>query len=145
MSKKQALIVEDTAANRMFFERLLMQAGFEVVGVETGQAALEQADAMDNLHLAVLDMEIPDINGLELTVRLRKQYPDACLIIATMHDERSLMQSAFDKGCDVFLVKPHGFMELFKRLTSEGSEGLRANRPLVIDQFGPRPFDVALS
>ena len=45
MSKKQALIVEDTAANRMFFERLLMQAGFEVVGVETGQAALEQADA----------------------------------------------------------------------------------------------------
>lgn len=145
MSKKQALIVEDTAANRMFFERLLMQAGFEVVGVETGQAALEQADAMDNLHLAVLDMEIPDINGLELTVRLRKQYPDACIIIATMHDERSLMQSAFDKGCDVFLVKPHGFMELFKRLTTEGSAGLHANRPLIIDQFGPRPFEVAIS
>ena len=145
MSKKQALIVEDTAANRMFFERLLMQAGFEVVGVETGQAALEQAEAMDNLHLAVLDMEIPDINGLELTVRLRKQYPDACIIIATMHDERSLMQSAFDKGCDVFLVKPHGFMELFKRLTTEGSAGLHANRPLIIDQFGPRPFEVAIS
>lgn len=145
MSKKQALIVEDTAANRMFFERLLMQAGFEVVGVETGQAALEQADTMDNLHLAVLDMEIPDINGLELTVRLRKQYPDACIIIATMHDERSLMQSAFDKGCDVFLVKPHGFMELFKRLTTEGSAGLHANRPLIIDQFGPRPFEVAIS
>jgi len=145
MSKKQALIVEDTAANRMFFERLLIQAGFEVVGAETGKAALEQANAMETVSLAVLDMEIPDINGLELTVRLRKQYPDACIIIATMHDERSLMQSAFDKGCDVFLVKPHGFMELFKRLTTEGSAGLHSNRPLIIDQFGPRPFEVAIS
>lgn len=145
MSKKQALIVEDTAANRIFFERLLIQAGFEVVGVETGQAALDQAKVMENLALAVLDMEIPDISGLELTVRLRKRYPESCIIIATMHDERSLMQSAFDKGCDVFLVKPHGFMELFKRLTSEGSVGLHSNRPLIIDQFGPRPFEVAVS
>jgi CheY-like chemotaxis protein len=145
MSKKQALIVEDTAANRIFFERLLIQAGFEVVGAETGQAALEQAKAMEHLSLAVLDMEIPDISGLELTVRLRKKYPDACIIIATMHDERSLMQSAFDKGCDVFLVKPHGFMELFKRLTGEGSEGLHAHRPMIIDQFGPRSFQVAIS
>ena len=145
MSKKQALIVEDTAANRVFFERLLIQAGFDVTGVETGKAALEHSSQIDNLLLAVLDMEIPDINGLELTVRLRKDFPEACIIIATMHDERSLMQSAFDKGCDVFLVKPHGFMELFKRLTTEGSIGLHANRPLIIDQFGPRPFKVALS
>lgn len=145
MAKKQALIVEDTAANRMFFERLLVQAGFDVVGVETGQEALKQMDAMEDIALAILDMEIPDINGLELTVRLRQQSPETCIIIATMHDERSLMQSAFEKGCDVFLVKPHGFMELFKRLTSEGSSGLHKNRPLVIDQYGPRPFKVALS
>jgi DNA-binding response OmpR family regulator len=145
MAKKQALIVEDTAANRMFFERLLIQAGFEVVGVETGKDALKEADTMEDMVLVVLDMEIPDISGLELTVRLRRKFPDTCIIIATMHDERSLMQSAFDKGCDVFLVKPHGFMELFKRLTTDGSSGLHKVRPLVIDQFGPRPFQVALS
>lgn len=145
MSKKQALIVEDTAANRMFFERLMMQASFDVVGVGTGHDALEQAKTMEQLSLIVLDMEIPDINGLELTVRLRKQFPDACIIIATMHDEHSLMQSAFEKGCDVFLVKPHGFMELFKRLTTDGSPGLHSKRPLIIDQFGPRSFNVAVS
>src|SRR5215510_2459190 len=118
MVAKKALILEDTAANRMFFERLLMQAGFEVTGAEKGKEALEKAEAMGEMHLAILDMEIPDITGLEMTHRLRKQFPDACIVVATMHDERSLMESAFIKGCDVFLVKPHGFMDLFKRLTT---------------------------
>lgn len=141
MSKNKALILEDTAANRMFFERLLTQAGFEIITAETGQEAIEKLEGEDSLALAVLDMEIPDITGLEMTVRLRKRYPDTCIVVATMHDERSLMQSAFDKGCDVFLVKPHGFMELFKRLTGGGgSHALHENRPLVIDQYGPRQF-----
>ena len=90
-------------------------------------------------------MEIPDITGLEMTVRLRKRYPDTCIVVATMHDERTLMDSAFSRGCDVFLVKPHGFMELFKRLTGDGSQVLHQNRPLVIDQYGPRKFTAAVS
>jgi CheY-like chemotaxis protein len=145
MLAKKALILEDTAANRMFFERLLMQAGFEVVGAEKGKEALEKAQTMGEMHLAILDMEIPDITGLEMTHRLRQQFPNACIVVATMHDERSLMQSAFNKGCDVFLVKPHGFMDLFKRLTTEGSEGLHRTRPLIIDQYGSRPFQLAVS
>jgi CheY-like chemotaxis protein len=145
MVAKKALILEDTAANRMFFERLLMQAGFEVTGAEKGKEALEKVQAMGELHLAILDMEIPDITGLEMTHRLRQQFPNCCIVVATMHDERSLMQSAFNKGCDVFLVKPHGFMDLFKRLTTEGSEGLHQTRPLIIDQYGPRSFQLAAS
>ncbi|MGB7341625.1 MAG: response regulator [Phototrophicaceae bacterium] len=145
MSQKKALILEDTAANRLFFERLLMQAGFEIIAAETGKEALRKLQQEESIDLAILDMEIPDITGLEMTARLRVFYPDTCIVVATMHDERSLMQSAFEKGCDVFLVKPHGFMELFKRLTGDGSEALHANRPLVIDQYGPRIFKPALS
>lgn len=143
MSKKTALILEDTAANRIFFERLLSQAGFDIIAVETGQAALEQLKVVELLDLAILDMEIPDISGLEMTKRLREKYSETCIVVATMYDERSLMQRAFNNGCDVFLVKPHGFMELYKRLTSDGSAGLRANRPLIIDKFGPRQFKFA--
>jgi len=145
MAKKTALIVEDTAANRIFFERLLQQAGFDIIGVDTGREALSRLSELDTLALAVFDMEIPDVNGLEMTMRLRKKFPDTCVVIATMHDDPSLMHSAFDKGCDVFLVKPHGFMELFKRLTTEGTASLHESRPLLIDQYGPRPFRVALS
>ncbi len=145
MSKNKALILEDTAANRLFFERLLSQAGFEIIAAATGKEATEKLAGEETLALAILDMEIPDITGLEMTVRLRKRYPDTCIVVATMHDERTLMDSAFSRGCDVFLVKPHGFMELFKRLTGDGSQVLHQNRPLVIDQYGPRKFTAAVS
>jgi DNA-binding response OmpR family regulator len=140
---KTALIIEDTDANRIFFERLITQAGFAVCGVANGRDALDYAEREGALGLAIIDMEVPDVTGLELVSRLRRRYPDACLIVATMHDEISLMDSAFKRGCDVFMVKPHGFMELFKRLTTLGSTGLHESGPLVIDQYGPREFKLA--
>jgi DNA-binding response OmpR family regulator len=143
MSNKTALVIEDTDANRIFFERLLTQAGFQVRGARNGAEALAEMNTIDDLALAVIDMEVPDMNGLDLTTHLRNRYPNACLVVATMHDEVSLMSSAFSRGCDVFMVKPHGFMELFKRLTTTGSVGLHACRPLVMDQFGPREFKLA--
>ncbi|MDQ7024561.1 MAG: response regulator [Anaerolineae bacterium] len=145
MNPKKALIVEDTAANRIFFERLLQHAGFDVTGVETGQDALQKIHESDSWSLALIDMEIPDMSGLELTSRIRKQFPNTCIVIATMHDERSLMQSAFDKGCDIFLVKPYGFMDLFKRLTTEGTARLQESHPFVIDQYGARKFEALAS
>jgi len=143
MSKNTALIVEDTDANRLFFERLLTQADFEIRSARNGREALKLTKGLQALSLAVIDMQIPDINGLELTLRLRKIYPDACLVVATMHDEHSLMRSAFEKGCDIFLVKPHGFIELFKRLTTSGPAGLRHGPALVIDRHGLREFRFA--
>lgn len=138
-----ALVVEDTDANRIFFERLMTQAGFRVLSAANGRHALELVADLPELALAIVDMEVPDVTGLELTSRLRRHFPAACIVVATMHDEPSLMESAFTRGCDVFLVKPHGFMELFKKLTSEGGAGLRQAAPLVIDQYGPRGFKLA--
>lgn len=137
---QSALIVEDTPANRDFFERLLTQARYEICGVRSGREALDAAAKFERLDLAVVDMQIPDMSGLELILHLRRMHPDVCLVIATMHDERSLMESAFARGCNIFLVKPHGFMELFKRLTTQGAAAIRSDVPVVIDQYGPRPF-----
>jgi DNA-binding response OmpR family regulator len=143
MSSKAALVIEDTDANRIFFERLLTQAGFQVRGARSAAEAFCEANMVEDLALAVIDMEVGDMNGLDMTTKLRHRYPNSCLVVATMHDEVSLMASAFSRGCDVFMVKPHGFMELFKRLTTTGTVGLHAARPLIIDQFGPREFKLA--
>ncbi|MEM9953701.1 MAG: response regulator [Chloroflexota bacterium] len=142
---QKALILEDTPANLQFFERLFSQAGFDIIPATTGKQALEQLNNQTDITLAVLDMEVPDCTGIEMTHILRQRYPDMCIVVATMHDSRTMMQDAFDVGCDVFLVKPHGFMELFKRLTTDGSHVLHANRPIIIDQFGPRAFQTVRS
>lgn len=144
MTKKIAVVVEDTDANRVFFERLLTQAGFDVRGARSGSEAFAIMNAVDSIALAVVDMEIPDYNGIDLTFKMRTRFPEACIVVATMHDERSIMESAFSRGCNIFLVKPNGLMDLYKRITTVGVDTLRDNPPLVIDQYGPRPFKVAV-
>ncbi|MCS6837174.1 MAG: response regulator [Anaerolineae bacterium] len=139
MSSTTALVIDDTEANRQFFERLLAQASFQVIGAARGQDALKVAQEQ-LIDLAIVDIEIPDMSGLELLGRLRRLHPEACMVVATMHDEQSLMASAFSRGADVFLVKPHGFVDLFRRLQTQGALGLHESRPLVIDQYGVRGF-----
>lgn len=142
---KTALIVEDTFANRDFFERLLKQAGFDVKGACTGKEALDIISTLDHLDVAIVDMEMPDISGLQLITQLHRTFPNTFTIIATMHDDRSLMESAFTKGCNLFLVKPHGFMELFQLLTQHEVEELLSRPAYVLDQFGLRPFHTSIS
>lgn len=134
-----ALVVDDTPANRDFLERLLAQANFDVHGASTYAEAVKIVNGLETLELAVVDIQLPDSNGLQLTAELRKKYPDAYLVVATMYDERSVIERVFRRGGNVYLVKPHGFMELYKRLTTTPLETLRQNdEHIVIDQYGPR-------
>ncbi|MEZ4670352.1 MAG: response regulator [Anaerolineae bacterium] len=140
MTELTALIVDDVPANREFLERLLAGAKFKVTAAGSGTAALQSVDHLETLPLAVVDMKLPDMSGLELVTKLRQKYPDAYVVVASMYDERSRMEQAFAAGCNVYLVKPHGFMDLFKRLMQDKPDNLRKAPPIIIDQYGPRPF-----
>jgi CheY-like chemotaxis protein len=140
MNERKALAVDDASANRDFLERLLGGAQFKVLGAGTGAAALKVVEGLDKLELAVVDWKLPDTTGLELACEIRARFPETYLVIATMYDERSMMAEAFARGCNVFLVKPHGFMELFQRLITTDIEKLRAAPNTIIDQYGPRLY-----
>lgn len=140
---ENTLVVEDTPANRDFLERLLISAGFDVVSVPTAKEALDAAAKMPQLRLALVDMELPDMDGVRLTAALRQTYPDVCIVVATMHDDRRMIEDVFAHGGNIFLVKPHGFMELYKRLTTMDLAQLREGEPTVIDQYGPRTYSLA--
>jgi DNA-binding response OmpR family regulator len=134
-----SVVIDDEPANRDFLERLLLTAGFKVTGVGTGAEALKAAKAVPELALAVVDQELPDMMGLDLVRALRADHPESLIVMATMHDHRELIEQAFEAGIDVFLVKPHGFMELFRRLKDVDSD-TSLLRALIIDQYGPRPY-----
>lgn len=138
VTPRVALVVDDEPANRDFLVRLLEQAQLKVIGASTGDEALQIAARTPCLHLLAIDNRLPDMDGVELLAQLRQRYPKAKIVMATMLDERSLMAKAFENGCDIFLVKPHGFMELFRRLHS--GKGYEEATRLVIDQYGPRPY-----
>ncbi len=134
-----AVVVDDEPANRDFLERLLQTASFKVTGAASGAEGLKAAKAVPSLALALVDQELPDSPGLEIISKLRADNPEAVLVMATMHDDRALIDQAFEAGVDVFLVKPHGFMELYRRLQEVDSNATLLRR-LIIDQYGPRPY-----
>jgi DNA-binding response OmpR family regulator len=134
-----AVIVDDEPANRDFLERLMQMAGFKVSGASNRADALHAMRAVPELAMAIIDHELPDATGVELLSEIRAENPEALLIMATMHDHRELIDLAFEFGADVFLVKPHGFMELYRRLQEVDSDTSLLRR-LVIDQYGPRPY-----
>jgi CheY-like chemotaxis protein len=143
MTDRTALVVDDASANRDFLERLLTGAQFKILGAGTGAAALKAIAELDSLSLALVDWKLPDTDGLELAVQLRDRFPELYIVMATMYDERTRMEEAFSKGCNVFLVKPYGFMELFQKLMTTTIEELRGGPKLVIDQYGPRVYKLA--
>ena len=136
---KLALVVDDEPANRDFLVRLLEQAKMKVQGASNAEEALKLVEDIEKITLVVIDNKLPDMDGVDLLIQLRKRYPEARIVMATMLDERQLMSKAFENGCDVFLVKPHGFMELFRRVQLPGC-GENDLKRLVIDQYGPRPY-----
>lgn len=138
---KFALVVDDEPANRDFLMRLLEQAALDVKGAFTAQGARNIAQATDRMDLVVIDHKLPDGDGVNLMVELHTKFPAAIMVMATMHDERALMDKAFENGCDVFLVKPHGFMELFRRIkTAQATSDVDILKRMIIDQYGPRPY-----
>jgi CheY-like chemotaxis protein len=140
MADRVALAVDDVSANREFLERLLTGAKFKVLATGTGSQALKLIADLDTLSLAMVDMKLPDMTGMELAVKLRERFPDTYLVVATMLDDRPLIDQAFSVGCNAFLVKPHGFMELFKRLTDTEVDIMKTWPQVIIDQYGPRLY-----
>src|SRR5260221_704732 len=134
-----ALVIDDEPANRDFLERLLQTASFKVSGAATGADGLKTARTLPALALALVDQELPDASGLEIIAKLREENPDSLLVMATMHDDRTLIDQAFAAGVDVFLVKPHGFMELYRRL-QEVDANTNLLRNVIIEIYGPRPY-----
>jgi CheY-like chemotaxis protein len=135
-----AVVIDDEPANRDFVERLLLMAGFKVSSAANGKDGLAAAQAVPELAIALVDHELPDATGLEIIKKLRADNPESLLVMATMHDHRSLIEEAFEVGIDIFLVKPHGFMELYRRLQDISPANMDQFRQLIIDQYGPRPY-----
>ena len=137
----RALVVDDEFANRDFMVRLLQQTKLEVHSAGTAKKAMELVDELGQaIVLVMLDHKLPDKTGMELLQEMREKLPEAKILMATMHDERSMMREAFAEGCTGFMVKPHGFMELYKVIkdVTENKEVLEELNQLIFDQHGTR-------
>jgi CheY-like chemotaxis protein len=135
-----ALIVDDEPNNRDFMVRLLRIAGLDVHEAESPVAALHISATLHNLTIALIDYQLPEVNGVTILKQIRARHAHAILVMATVNDHRELIDEAFASGANIFLVKPHGFMELFKRLCERPINPALFGRRMIVDQYGERPY-----
>lgn len=108
------LIVEDDASVRRFLRTGLEAQGMRVVEADNGGQALSLA--MQYVpDLVLLDLGLPDIDGIEVTRRLRAWSAAPILVVSARGHERNKVE-ALDAGADDYVTKPFGFPELVARI-----------------------------
>ncbi|MBA3943558.1 MAG: response regulator [Herpetosiphonaceae bacterium] len=114
MSGPRVLIVDDERQMRRLLEATLLGHDYTVLVAATGREALNLA-ATARPEVIVLDLGLPDLDGLEVCRRIRawSQIP---IIVVSARDEEQAKVEALDLGADDYLTKPFGMNELLARL-----------------------------
>lgn len=110
------LLVEDDPGIGRFVSRGLAAEGLEVEWLQTAAEALEALRARPYAAM-ILDLGLPDMDGLELCRRMRAQGIDAPVLMLTARETLTDKLDGFGAGADDYLSKPFAFEELLARLT----------------------------
>jgi two-component system response regulator MprA len=112
---ERILVVEDEARIASLISRTLRLEGYQVDVAPNGETALEKAISSPP-DLVVLDVMLPDIDGLEVCRQLRMAGCDEPVLMLTAKDAISDRVAGLDVGADDYLVKPFAFDELLARI-----------------------------
>lgn len=110
------LVVDDIADNTFLLQTILESEGYQVEVASNGMAALELIEAAPP-DLVLLDVMMPEMNGFEVTQRIRQNtaLPFIPILLITGYTEPSAADG-FDVGADGFIRKPIDFDELLGRI-----------------------------
>ena len=114
MVNESVLIVDDEPAVRRFLRVTLAAQSYNILEATTGQEALATA-AKDKPDIIVLDIGLPDIDGVEVT-KLLRQWTDMPIIVLSVRGSEGDKIAALDAGADDYLTKPFSVGELLARI-----------------------------
>jgi two-component system, OmpR family, KDP operon response regulator KdpE len=141
------LVVEDEPQMRRFIRATLPAHGYRLVEAETGAQALVEAGTRAP-DLILLDLGLPDLDGVEVTRRLREWSRTPIIVLSARGQEGDKIQ-ALDAGADDYLTKPFGTGELLARMrvalrhgarTGDSGQSVFRTGELVVDLGARRVF-----
>jgi two-component system chemotaxis response regulator CheY len=120
-SKKSVLIVDDSRAVRMEIRRIMEGLGFDVQEADNGRMALTRLQEGD-VSLALVDWNMPVMNGLQLIQRLEKdgRLESMKVLMVTTRGELDDMIQALEQGANDYLIKPFSRADLVEKLAGLG-------------------------
>jgi len=139
VKKLRILIADDHALLRRGARGVLnSHHGWKVVGeAATGKEAVEKTKKLKP-DVAIVDISMPDLDGVEVTRQIRKEAPSAKVLVLTMHESDQMVQRAFEAGAQGYVLKS-GLTECLAKAVQAISEGKRFLTPqvseIVLDGF----------
>ena len=127
MGTVRILVVEDDATLGGGLREALLANGYLASWARTGAEALELA-AAEPADLVLLDLKLPDLDGVELCRRLRARHPALTIVMLTARREEIDVIVGLDAGADDYLTKPFRLAELLARLRAH-TRRLESPRP----------------
>ncbi|HJL42446.1 MAG TPA: response regulator [Myxococcales bacterium LLY-WYZ-16_1] len=104
----QALVIDDSRAMRKILGRILTDIGYQVREAENGSAALEVLNEGATPHLALVDWNMPVMNGYEFVCKVREdaRWNDLRLMMVTTETGETEVTRALDAGANEYVMKP---------------------------------------
>jgi two-component system chemotaxis response regulator CheY len=103
---KKILVIDDSDTVRQQVRYTLAEAGYEIIEAIDGIEGLEVIRATNDLSLALCDVNMPGMNGLEMLVEVQRTGSSVPIIMLTSEGQPSLMQRARAAGAKGWIVKP---------------------------------------
>jgi two-component system, OmpR family, KDP operon response regulator KdpE len=134
------LIVDDEPPIRKLLRMGLTSQGYQVLEAANGKSALEQL--RQKPALVVLDLGLPDVDGLELLRRIRHRHSDLPVIVLSSRGDEAGKVAALDLGADDYITKPFGMDELFARMRTAMRHQLQVHGERPVFQLGDLSVDL---
>jgi len=104
----RAIVVDDSRAMRLILRKHLTSVGFDVIEAGHGREALAALQGRNDIDLALVDINMPEMGGVELVAALRGQvqYADMRVLMVSSEQDLDTMARALEAGANDYLMKP---------------------------------------
>src|ERR1700690_65030 len=117
MPKGSILVIDDEREIREALEALLTSESFEVTLAETAAEGLQQLENHP-FDLMLLDVSLPDRNGIEMLPEIRRRDPDLSIILITAYGSIDMARAAFKNGAQDYITKPWSNDQLISQIST---------------------------
>ena len=102
---KVVVIAEDEQINYLFLKAVLKQTKAKIIWTKTGRETIDICNA-EKVDIVLMDIKMPDLNGLEATIEIKKILPQLPIIAQTAYAMEEDEEASTEAGCDDYISKP---------------------------------------
>ncbi|MFT9366803.1 MAG: response regulator transcription factor [Gluconobacter sp.] len=141
MSNPSVLVVDDEPAIRRLLRTALGSQAWRVIEARTGEMALNMAMEVVP-DIVVLDLGLPDMDGVDVLRRLRSAHPTLPVVILSVRDDERGKVAALEAGADDYVTKPFSMAELVARMRNAVRHALQQEGTIPLFVSGDLSIDL---